>query len=289
MRGQPDFVLLSAQAHEREASRLNTVPFSHIGHEGFNNSCRVCHHEGMQACTECHSLQGMEKGDNVTLQQAMHNINSEHSCIGCHEEHKADIGCAGCHDQIEQARLSEHSCTICHAGPSPDMVDAVRSQYNSLDDFRPTPEDVELSFTVEEIPEKVVIDAVSRHYDSAAMDEYDPVTMQHRQHVTKLREHIAGNKIAVYFHGHEDVVCQGCHHHGSIGRRPALCENCHGEPFNENDLFKPGLYGAYHRQCLGCHVSMKLQDESDCAYCHKDHKAALDQAASKQIRPGSRQ
>jgi hypothetical protein len=288
MRGQPDFVLLSAPEAERESSKLNTVPFSHVGHEGFNQSCRVCHHESMQACSDCHTLQGEEKGGSVTLQQAMHDINSTHSCIGCHERHKTEIGCAGCHDQMEQARLSEHSCMICHAGPAPDEVETVRSQYTTLDDFRPKPGDVELSFTVDDIPEQVTIDVISKRYDRIIAGEYDPVAMPHRRIVNTLRKHIEDNKIAVYFHGHEDVVCQGCHHHGSIGRRPALCENCHGEPFKENDLFKPGLYGAYHRQCVGCHVSMKLQNESDCTYCHKDQAAVLDEATSRQARRGSR-
>ena len=93
--------------------------------------------------------------------------------------------------------------------------------------------------------------------------------MPHGKIINKLKEHIRNNKMATYFHGHEDVVCQGCHHHGSIGRRPALCENCHAKPFNAGDLFKPGLYGAYHRQCLGCHVSMDLQKKSDCTVCHE--------------------
>jgi hypothetical protein len=99
--------------------------------------------------------------------------------------------------------------------------------------------------------------------------EYPPVKMPHGEMVKKLREHIKNSKLATHFHGHEDVVCEGCHHHGSIGRKPALCENCHREPFNETDLFKPGLYGAYHRQCLGCHVSMDIQDASNCEVCHK--------------------
>ena len=119
-RGQPDFVLLSAPGDELTRSKLRTVPFSHVGHEGFNNTCRVCHHESMRACKECHTLAGSESGGGVTLQRAMHAMGSEHSCVGCHEVKKSDGDCAGCHSLMEQGRLSEHACTICHAGPEPE-------------------------------------------------------------------------------------------------------------------------------------------------------------------------
>jgi len=267
-RGQPDFVLLSAPATELESSKLNTVPFSHIGHEQFTATCRVCHHETLAKCSDCHTLWGDDKGSNVTLQQAMHKMASEHSCVGCHNTHKSDTECAGCHDLMEQGRLTEHACNICHAGPAPPDLETSRSRYHSLDQFRPDPAAVELTFTAEEIPDTVTIGSLAK--------EFEPVKMPHGQIVRKLAEHIENSRIATHFHGHEDVVCQGCHHHGSIGRKPALCENCHREPFNTSDLFRPGLYGAYHRQCMGCHVSMNLPKSSDCGVCHEDKdKTAL--------------
>jgi hypothetical protein len=163
---------------------------------------------------------------------------------------------------MEQGRLSEHACGICHAGPSPEQLDAVRSSYTSLDAFRPAPSETALSVPISEIPDTVTIGAISQQYPA--------VKMPHRKIVSTLNDHIKNSRIATYFHGHEDVVCKGCHHHGSVGRNPALCENCHGEPFRESDLFTPGLKGAYHRQCLGCHVSMGLQAVSNCTICHGD-------------------
>jgi len=289
MRGQPDFALLSVAEAERKSSKLNTVPFSHIGHEQVTETCRVCHHEEMKSCMDCHTLHGSDEGDNVTLQQAMHNINSNHSCIGCHQLQKSAIECAGCHNLMEQGELSDHACPICHAGPPPDKLDQVAKNYTSLDAFRPKPEDVELNFTAEEIPETVRVDGISKRYAPTELPGYGPVTMPHRLIVKTLSKYIAGNKIAVYFHGRENVMCEGCHHHGSIGREPALCENCHGQPFDAKQLFKPGLYGAYHRQCLGCHVSMKLQKATNCTFCHKDKTAALQEATSRYDRVGSRQ
>ena len=37
-------------------------------------------------------------------------------------------------------------------------------------------------------------------------------------------------------------------------------------PSNPSDLEQPGLKGAYHRQCLGCH--REWTHETDCAICH---------------------
>lgn len=266
-RGQPDFVLLSAPQEELELSRMWTVPFSHVSHEGFASTCRICHHRSLKACNECHTLRGSEESHGVMLQRAMHSMTSDHSCVGCHDAQKAELECAGCHGLMEGGRLSEHACGICHAGPSPGELERERYRYTSLDDFRPDSSEVKLSFTVEEIPDSVVIATLSR--------EYEPAVMPHRRIVNVLRRYIENSKVATHFHGHEDVVCQGCHHHGSIGERPALCANCHGEPFDERNIHRPGLYAAYHRQCLGCHQLMAMEKPSECSECH-EKKADVD-------------
>jgi hypothetical protein len=50
---------------------------------------------------------------------------------------------------------------------------------------------------------------------------------------------------------------------------PPLCESCHGEPFDEAELHTPGLFGAYHRQCIGCHQEMEIEPQAqDCEGCH---------------------
>jgi hypothetical protein len=259
-RNQPDFVLLSAAEADLSASKLNTVPFSHSAHEGFNENCRVCHHETLASCKDCHTLAGSEKSGGVTLQLAMHEPDSDHSCIGCHEGQKNQAACAGCHGLMEKGHLSVHACNICHAGPSPELVASVRSIYHSLDDFRPRPADVALSFAANEIPDSVTIGILSK--------EYPAVAMPHKKIIDVLAKHINDNKAARHFHGREDVLCQGCHHNGSIGRKPALCANCHSQPFDDRNLFKPGLYSAYHRQCIGCHYNMNMEEPSKCATCH---------------------
>jgi hypothetical protein len=269
-RNQPDFVLLSAQEADLGSSKLNTVPFSHVDHEGFTNNCRVCHHETMARCNECHTLTGDDKGARVTLQQAMHSMTSAHSCVGCHQSEKLTPECAGCHDLMEKGRLSEHACSICHIGPPPEELADVRSLYTSSDQLRPAPPENALKISTSGIPDTVTMGALA--------GAYPPVKMPHRKIVAALEKRIKDNELATHFHGSESVVCQGCHHHGSVGTKPALCENCHGEPFRVSDLFRPGLKGAYHRQCLGCHVSMELQAVTNCIVCHPSEQTAVGMA-----------
>ncbi|MDP8240134.1 MAG: cytochrome c3 family protein [Candidatus Hatepunaea meridiana] len=260
-RGQPDFILLSASDADMESSKLQTVPFSHIGHEGFNNNCRVCHHKSMNACNDCHTLSGCEEGDGITLERAMHDMSSTHNCVGCHNIKKNEPECAGCHSLIGHGEQPEQSCTICHAGPKPDKLKAEGSKYKSLDDFRPKSSDIKLSFTEKDIPEYVTVSLIA--------DKYKPVVFPHRRIIDNLMTKIQDNKIAAYFHGHEDVVCQGCHHNSPVSKLPPSCNSCHSNRFSENEPFKPGLQGAYHQQCLGCHQDMKVSEPSDCNVCHK--------------------
>jgi hypothetical protein len=261
-RGQPDFVLLGPPEADLELSKLNTVPFSHVDHERVTNTCRACHHKELVRCNHCHTLPGSERSEGVTLRQAMHRMTSNHSCVGCHQLEESDKQCAGCHDLMEKGRLSEHACGICHCGPPEEEVTDALLKHASMDTFRPKPAESTLGISASDVPDTVTIRALSPRYPA--------VKMPHGKIVATLKQHIADSKIATHFHGSEDVVCQGCHHHGSIGNRPALCENCHGEPFRKSDLYTPGLKGAYHRQCLGCHLSMGLQTESNCTVCHGD-------------------
>jgi len=259
--GQAEFMLIAGPEVERAQTKLGSVPFSHIMHEQAHNNCRVCHHVQMSPCTECHTLDAGEKSGGVRLQRAMHDMNSEHSCVGCHEKQKENPECASCHFMIEKGTLSEHACEICHSGPKPSELAEVESRYTSIDDFTPKPADMKLTFSTAEIPDTVKIGILS--------DEYQPAVFPHRQIVNNLLEHINDNKIAQHFHGHENVVCQGCHHNSPAGVEPPLCENCHGEPFDESKLFVPGLFGAYHRQCIGCHEKMGIGKATECEKCHK--------------------
>jgi hypothetical protein len=264
MRNQPDFVLLSVKPEELSLSKMNTVPFPHKLHEEFNSTCRICHHETMKPCVECHTLSADTSRNAVPLQQAMHDMGSNHSCVGCHNLKKSDTTCAGCHDLMEQGKLSERSCNICHTGPAPASLERLRVRYTSIKQFEPTARQMALSFKKSEIPDSVSVRILAK--------KYEPVIFPHRRIFNKLLGDTKTSGVATYFHNTEDVLCQGCHHQSPVGKTPPLCENCHGEPFNEEALFKPGLYGAYHRQCIGCHRSMKMAHATECSFCHKDAK-----------------
>jgi hypothetical protein len=261
-REQPDFVLLTVPEADLAASKWRTVPFSHVKHEELVTSCRLCHHQTLDRCNECHSLTGSERGDGVTYQQAMHGMMSDHSCVGCHEEEKTAPACAGCHSLITQGDLPERACNICHAGPEPESLDRLRSQFESMDDFRPLASAVGPGFASSEIPESVTIGVMS--------GEYEPAVMPHRKIVEALSARIKESRIATHFHGGEDVICQGCHHHSPIGAEPPLCEHCHTAEFDETNPLKPGLQAAFHLQCLGCHKAMQIEEPKDCVGCHRE-------------------
>jgi len=71
---------------------------------------------------------------------------------------------------------------------------------------------------------------------------------------------------------HQQVVqdCTLCHHHSGSSFPP--CRQCHGEPFNPEDLSKPGLAHVYHLRCISCHKENQI-GPTDCTGCHA--KAAI--------------
>jgi hypothetical protein len=61
--------------------------------------------------------------------------------------------------------------------------------------------------------------------------------------------------------------CSTCHHYTPEGGEHPACKACHEKEAAGTDIRKPGLKGAYHRQCLNCHKDWI--DETDCAICHR--------------------
>jgi len=271
-RNQPDVAYVISTPDEVKIgqpasliTRMAPVPFNHKAHEKSNDTCVVCHHADLATCGSCHTQTGDKKGKNVTLEQAMHQPSSRQSCVGCHELNQEDPRCAGCHAPIGEVRKkNEATCKACHMAPPPEMPatsdDAAANMIAArLIESRAA---VPAVFTPEEIPEKVVIKRLSNTYEA--------VDMPHRKIVKALVENIAENDIARYFHMEQGTVCQGCHHNSPVSKKPPRCGSCHGKPFDEKDIFKPGLMAAYHRQCLQCHDTMGIAkpDSRDCTACH---------------------
>ncbi|UCE24717.1 MAG: hypothetical protein JSU74_01315 [Candidatus Zixiibacteriota bacterium] len=60
--------------------------------------------------------------------------------------------------------------------------------------------------------------------------------------------------------------CSVCHHYSPPGKFPS-CSECHSDhPSEPQSLRQPGLKGAYHRQCMGCH--REWSHDTKCIFCH---------------------
>jgi hypothetical protein len=60
--------------------------------------------------------------------------------------------------------------------------------------------------------------------------------------------------------------CEVCHHHAPEGSVQPACKNCHGVAPEQENIRKPNLKVAYHRQCMSCH--REWSGETKCAACH---------------------
>lgn len=288
-RGQPDAVLLTYEASvAREPGAkpavMNPVAFNHQAHEKYADSCRSCHHTTMDACGKCHTLSGAKDGKFVTFEQAMHRKSSPNSCVGCHAAQQAAPNCAGCHNSmVETGRPGDNaSCRQCHT-PLPGAVETRRDIIPLSKERKAEIAEVILksrkpntgTYPVSDIPDKVVIKQLS--------DQYEPVEMAHRKHVSDLAKGMQDNQLAKYFHPDPGTLCQGCHHNSPASKTPPGCGNCHAKPhgqtaFNPQEANRPGLLAAYHDQCMRCHKDMGVKPVATaCAECHKEkQKLALD-------------
>lgn len=244
-RGQPDAV-----EWDMEGMRLASVRYDHRAHEARGQLCRGCHHEGLQGCTECHPMDGAEEGGWVNTQKAFHSAASEMSCIGCHDKAKGARDCAGCHHQMP-AGLPEDTCVRCHV-PSGEVVVAESEATGEM----PAEAVVTLASRA---PETVTIAGLSKMYSS--------VEYPHQQVLDKLVEVTADSELAAHFHG-ADALCYGCHHHSPEGQEPPACGTCHTQPFDHRWPNRPGLKGAYHLQCMGCHEAMAIEPQGCATGCH---------------------
>ncbi len=272
-RKQPDMLMVKTGNPELDkpgSNRMDFVGFNHKGHENYNDTCRVCHHKSMSACNTCHTIEGSLKSKGVSLEQAMHKMDRDQSCIGCHEALQHETNCAGCHGFLSKNRnKSDDSCLMCHVKqPEGAVLNEIAVDEAAVDEAavknmleqRPVQAQAQL-FDAKDIPETIIIKELS--------DKYEPVEFPHRQIVNKIADNIKDNKLASYFHLNKGTLCQGCHHNSPATKKPTSCKSCHGKPFNKKDMNKPGIMGAYHIQCMECHTNMKIE-KVGCTDCHKE-------------------
>ncbi len=266
-RGQPDVVLIKTGDQKEQEPRMMRVPFTHKAHEKYNDTCRVCHLASLKSCASCHPLTATNDGKDISLETAFHKMGHNSSCVGCHESKQHDKNCVGCHDFMEKGRQQElSSCVRCHMTPLPERT-GVLSTSKAAKMARMMPEiwrETFVSTYKVNVPKKVVIKNL--------VDRYDPVEFPHRKIFNALVKRINGSKLAQYFHNDKTALCLGCHHNTPSAGKPPRCGNCHGKPFDENNLNKPGIMASYHRQCIGCHQKMGIDKYLSCTACHKERK-----------------
>jgi hypothetical protein len=264
VRHQPDAVLIKSALKELDGdivqNRMNFVPFDHQAHESYTDTCRVCHHDSFKPCNQCHTLTGATQGKGINLEDAMHRMDTSTSCIGCHAKQMENKNCAGCHAFMGKSKAAA-SCLKCHMMPVPETGKTPGEQKALAAAMLKSRNRVTGTYPEADIPETVTIKSLS--------NQYEGVVLPHRKIVEALVHNIKDSKLAGYFHGQAGAICQGCHHHSPVSKTPPHCGNCHAKTFDEKNPLRPGLKGAYHLQCMGCHREMGIQKPSGCTDCHK--------------------
>jgi hypothetical protein len=272
-RNQPDVLFVKRFDPDSDVKssvyRMKQVPFDHKNHEKNQQTCRICHHEDFTSCNICHTMAGSEKGNFIKLEKAMHQPDVDMSCAGCHGKMARHSQCNGCHIFIgKDKEKSENYCTNCHLGMVPPDSETPKEIIKQQTAKALLEHRLKSSPVLDtgKIPETVTIKALE--------NKYGPVKFPHRKIFQALVDNIKDNKLAEYFHDGTQKMCQGCHHNSPAAQTSPRCSSCHGKPFDESKLFVPGLMGAYHRQCMGCHKEMKMDKpiSTDCTACHAEKK-----------------
>lgn len=120
---------------------------------------------------------------------------------------------------------------------------------------------------IDDAPESVTLDYLQKLYE--------PVTFDHRMHAENYacnacHHHTTGdgphNETCGKCHATspevDDVSCSGCHTEKNTAPAPAA-NDATGTVYH---IDKPGIKGALHLQCLGCH--MKEGGPTECQECH---------------------
>ena len=265
-RGQPDEVLIKTGDPKDLTSGMMRVPFTHKAHEAYNDTCRVCHLASLEACVNCHPLTPPAGDRKIPLKNAFHKIGHQSSCIGCHAAKQSAKECAGCHDFMPKGDNKESAtCLRCHMAPPPQRTGVLTtSKAAKMANIMPQLWQQTFGTIKVSVPEKTVIKDL--------VDHYEAVEYPHRKVFNTLVKQMENSKLATYFHSQELTLCLGCHHNSPASGNPPRCGNCHGAPFDQSHLGRPGITASYHQQCIGCHQKMGITQYLSCTACHKEKK-----------------
>ena len=140
--------------------------------------------------------------------------------------------------------LQNVNCKTCHT------CDVPTKQNPCLIEC-PRDEMITVHQTAEQGPDVIKIDKLT--------NKYLPVTFSHKTHAQMSA--MSGG-------------CGNCHHYNTAG--PILaCADCHNTERKREDISKPDLQAAYHRQCIDCHK--EWSHTTDCNSCHLEKGSPITQ------------
>lgn len=120
-------------------------------------------------------------------------------------------------------------------------------------------------------PETVVLDSIAQYYEPVNFDHAMHADMVGKNKCATCHHHTVGTPVM-------NATCKKCH--ANSGKADsAACKDCHPAKRFEAEYLtqleadhqlyhvdKPGLKGAYHQNCLGCHEEMG--GPTGCQDCH---------------------
>ena len=134
--------------------------------------------------------------------------------------------CTGCHKEVE---MGPTGCMECHTKRSWETPPAKTA-------------------SKKDVPVKKISEDITVTYTLSSLEKmYEPVIFSHGMHAEMAEG------------------CATCHHHTEAGQTPS-CRECHRAAFDPKNLNMPGIKGAYHLQCMGCHQEMG--GPVGCTQCH---------------------
>ncbi len=137
---------------------------------------------------------------------------------------------------VRPTAASNSDCAKCHSCDQPTTTDACLRSCTRARAAAQKPKGLK--------PDLVLLDQLE--------DRYLPVPFDHEGHA-EMAEMTRG--------------CATCHHYTPEGTEHPACKTCHEVASARVDIRKPGLKGAYHRQCLNCH--REWSDDDKCDVCHR--------------------
>lgn len=108
--------------------------------------------------------------------------------------------------------------------------------------------------------------------DASAEMRHQPDVIVMDQMVTHYGEVVFDHKLHADM-GEMAGGCANCHHDIGGDGLVAPCRSCHSPTPSADAVIRPGLKGAYHRQCLSCHRDWA--HENACGFCHEGGTGAM--------------